>query len=152
MFLPPVLCLEALCHTSKAVHIRAATRGTYTGDHAWYTYGRLRVVHIQAIMPGTHTGGYAWYILARSMTITPHQNFENQICEKYASSEVSFSTGSLACRGTIRVSMRVKRPVPIFDSSSIMVLLFTHIRAILCIWVQDAPILNGNLKKIVPTR
>jgi hypothetical protein len=27
--------------------------------------------------------------------ITPHQNFENLICEKYARSELSFSTGSL---------------------------------------------------------
>jgi hypothetical protein len=33
--------------------------------------------------------------LKNKKPITPHQNFENQICEKYARSEVSFSTGSL---------------------------------------------------------
>jgi hypothetical protein len=68
MFSPPALCLEALSHTHMVVHIQAAMPGTHTGDHAWYTYGRLCLVPIRAIMPGTHSGGYAWYILARSMT------------------------------------------------------------------------------------
>ena len=43
MFLPPVLFLEAFCHTPE-------------------------VVYIQAAMSDTHSGGYAWSILARSMT------------------------------------------------------------------------------------
>jgi hypothetical protein len=33
--------------------------------------------------------------LKNKKPITPHQNFENLICEKYARSELSFSTGSL---------------------------------------------------------
>ncbi|HEX7555996.1 MAG TPA: hypothetical protein VF338_05180 [Leptolinea sp.] len=44
---------------SKVVHIRAATAGTYSGDHAWYTFGRSCLVHIQAIMPGTHVAAMA---------------------------------------------------------------------------------------------
>ena len=34
--------------------------------------------------------------LKNKKPITPHQSFENLICEKYARSELSFSTGSLA--------------------------------------------------------
>ena len=33
--------------------------------------------------------------LKNKKPITPHQNFENLICEKYARSELSFSTCSL---------------------------------------------------------
>jgi hypothetical protein len=50
----------------------------YSGDHAWYTFGRLWVVCIWAIMPGTHSGGYAWYILARSMTGNPVHYMSNK--------------------------------------------------------------------------
>ena len=31
------------------VHIQAATPGTHSGDHAWYTFRRLRVVHISTV-------------------------------------------------------------------------------------------------------
>jgi hypothetical protein len=31
------------------VHIQAIMPGTHSGDHAWYTFRRLRVVHISTV-------------------------------------------------------------------------------------------------------
>jgi hypothetical protein len=46
----PDLSLKPLCHTSKVVPIQAATRGTHSGDQAWYIFARSMT---PAIINGT---------------------------------------------------------------------------------------------------